>query len=185
MKYIYYYYPKVLNLKKIKKLNKFILNNSESNEKDIPSKVVVKKVEVNVIGWSILKKCDVLEDIEDLIDHTNTEAFNFNIQPLNKYDYVNYNTYTAKSKSEYDWHFDGEPFEKKYTLKLTVLINLSEKKFKGGDLYLWHGQNLHIKQFNEPGSVIIFPSFLPHKVTPLTKGERKTLTIWKKGSWWQ
>tara|TARA_R110000823_G_scaffold236608_1_gene362262 strand:+ start:348 stop:908 length:561 start_codon:yes stop_codon:yes gene_type:complete len=186
MKYIYYHYPTFFCSDSINKLNKFIsINKLNSNLEDAGADLVVKKVTVNVLTWSTLKKCDVLDNIQDLIEHTNTEAFNFNMQPLNKYDRVNYNTYTPKLKSEFGWHVDGEPFDKKYTLKLTTLINLSEKKFKGGDLHLWYGRDLHVKEFNKPGSIVIFPSFIPHKVTPITQGERKVLTLWTKGSWWQ
>ena len=70
-------------------------------------------------------------------------------------------------------------------LDLKTLINLSEKEYEGGDLYIWWGEPLHVKEFSKPGSVLVFPSFMAHKVTPVTKGERITLAIWKKGPWWQ
>ena len=37
----------------------------------------------------------------------------------------------------------------------------------------------------EKGRVLIFPSFLPHKVTPVTKGVRKSLVTWMEGPAWR
>ena len=37
----------------------------------------------------------------------------------------------------------------------------------------------------EKGRVLIFPSFLPHKVNPVTKGIRKSLVTWIEGPAWR
>ena len=36
-------------------------------------------------------------------------------------------------------------------------------------------------EFNKPGSAIIFPSFINHKVNKITSGKRHTLAIWLSG----
>ena len=98
---------------------------------------------------------------------------------------MNHNTYSSKNKGCYNYHADGSPYEKEYTLKLTVLLNLSTEKYKGGDFYIWDGEDVRIKQFNKPGALLVFPSYFPHKVTPVTEGKRTTLVLWKKGPWWR
>ena len=38
-----------------------------------------------------------------------------------------------------------------------------------------------LNEFNTPGSAIIFPSFINHKVNKITSGRRNTLAIWLSG----
>jgi len=64
-------------------------------------------------------------------------------------------------------------------IKLTCLLNLSEDDYSGGDLFLFDGgQEKKTEKFNNPGTAIIFPSFINHKVSKLISGKRNTLAIW-------
>ena len=70
----------------------------------------------------------------------------------------------------------------KYDIKFTVLINVSEEKYSGGKFKLMHGgKPEHVKELDEPGNMIMFRSYTLHKVEPVTKGERKTLTLFLTG----
>lgn len=183
MKYTYYYYSNIITKDKIKNLNKFISNNADNSLKDNYNNKIKKRTDVKVIKWGSLK--NEIEPIEDYIDKCNQEAFNFETYRFNKLDGMNHNTYSSKNKGCYNYHVDGSPYEKECTLKLTALLNLSTEKYKGGDFYIWDGEDVHIKQFNEPGALLVFPSYFPHKVTPVTEGKRTTLVLWKKGPWWR
>ena len=66
-------------------------------------------------------------------------------------------------------------------IKLTILINLSTKKYEGGSFFIFKGKEKNIKELDEPGNILMLKSYLLHKVTPVTKGERRTLTIFLKG----
>lgn len=184
MKFCYYWYKDTYTPAQIKKINKFILKNRNPKLSDQPADTAVKTAKVSLIELGTLRKSGVMDNIEDLIDNTNSHFFNFNTRNFTRFDSVNHNIYKANVAGRYDWHYDGEQFDKGYTSKLTTLVNLSEKKYQGGDLYIWWGEILHIKEFL-PGTVLVFPSFMAHKVTPVTKGERITLALWKKGPWWQ
>lgn len=73
--------------------------------------------------------------------------------------------------------------------KLSVTINLNEPgEYEGGNLKFDFGHHREDgEQFHEceeirpQGSVIVFPSFLPHCVTPVTKGTRYSLVLWNLG----
>ena len=65
-------------------------------------------------------------------------------------------------------------------VKLTCLLNLSEEKYDGGDLYLFNHKEVKVENF-EPGSAVVFPSFLNHRVSEILKGSRNTLAIWMWG----
>ena len=87
----------------------------------------------------------------------------------------------------YTWHKDGmgshkevynEPdnkFMHGNTRKLSMSIVLNSD-FEGGDLEM--GSDIDIMTKLEEGSIIVFPSFLEHRVTPVTKGTRYSLVAW-------
>jgi PKHD-type hydroxylase len=91
-----------------------------------------------------------------------------------------YNLYGIGGK--YEWHIDSNSTEGP-SPKLTCLLNLSEEPYEGGDLHIV-GKN-EKQKFNSSGSSIVFTSLLSHKVTPVTKGERITLTYWGEGPAWR
>ena len=62
-----------------------------------------------------------------------------------------------------------------------LVIALSIKASGQGDLYLFKGGEIKCKEFREPGSAVVFPSFTNHRVEKLTSGNRATLAIWMHG----
>lgn len=81
----------------------------------------------------------------------------------------------------YDWHKDAEFFvDNRGTVrKLSAIIMLSDpRNYEGGFL--------EFKGFDKPlklnqGSIVIFPSQLEHRVTPVTSGVRCTAVTWVNG----
>ena len=69
---------------------------------------------------------------------------------------------------------DIEPPVRK--LSMTLLLN-DPSKFEGGNLEIAEKKMSHMKQ----GHAAIFASFLQHRVTPVTKGVRKSLVVWFSG----
>ena len=70
--------------------------------------------------------------------------------------------------------------------KLSVTINLTDPStYDGGDLMFDLGENdggkITASEAREQGSVIVFPSFLYHCVSPITKGTRYSLVNWALG----
>ena len=94
-------------------------------------------------------------------------------------DFVNLNTYTKGNK--YDWHKDSEPESGITDTKFTILINLSTKKYEGGNLEQYSYGPQEVTPLNDPGTVVMFPSYVYHRVTPITKGERRSLAIFIRG----
>jgi PKHD-type hydroxylase len=84
------------------------------------------------------------------------------------------NIYDSKHKGSYDWHYDSSKSDM-YDVKLTVLVNLSEK-YTGGKFHIFHGDEYVVEEF-EPGTLLLFKSNLNHKVSPVLTGVRKTLTL--------
>lgn len=72
-----------------------------------------------------------------------------------------------------------------YHRKISAIVQLSDpKEYEGADLLVDAGSN-EITCSKERGSVILFPSFLLHKVSPLKSGERNSLVAWASGPNWK
>ena len=70
-----------------------------------------------------------------------------------------------------------------YIKKLTILVFLNDD-FEGGKFYI---QNSH-ERFYPPqsrGTVLVFPSFMPHGVEPITKGIRYSVVTWMVGPYFK
>ncbi len=72
--------------------------------------------------------------------------------------------------------------------KLSVTINLNKPgEYEGGNLKFDYGPHAGGKRFHEvteirpQGSIIVFPSWTYHQVTPITKGTRYSLVLWSLG----
>jgi PKHD-type hydroxylase len=88
--------------------------------------------------------------------------------------------YKSIDEGHYDWHMDADAPQNGMQRKLSCVILLNDpSEFEGGVLQLkgMEDQNLLDKQ----GSIIIFPSFIEHKVTPVTKGVRYSAVTWAGG----
>jgi|TARA_R100000426_G_C4823630_1_gene111671 PKHD-type hydroxylase len=84
--------------------------------------------------------------------------------------------YSEGSKG-YDWHLDigtGDASTRK--ISLSIILN---NDYEGGELAFFSEGSQMMKA--DSGVAVAFPSFLPHKVMPVTKGERWSLVAWFAG----
>ncbi len=110
--------------------------------------------------------------------------------------------FTKYEKGQYyNWHMDSfyQPFKnhkfsqyegKIRKISCSVLLN-DPKEYSGGDLEIGYNNNVetpleknksNMNQCNlGQGSIIFFPGFVWHRVTPITKGTRYSLVMWTVG----
>jgi len=106
-----------------------------------------------------------------------------------------------KLNQYYDWHQDSfnKPFDKPNTLdhgkirKLSMTCQLTDSsEYEGGELEFdfrdydppQRDEDKHLiqaKQILSKGSIIVFPSFVWHRVKPVRKGVRYSLVMWNLG----
>ncbi|XOV66936.1 MAG: 2OG-Fe(II) oxygenase [Fluviicola sp.] len=80
----------------------------------------------------------------------------------------------------FDWHLDFGAAEIS-ARKLSVTVQLSDPdEYAGGDLEFMINQKT-VKAPREKGTVVVFPSFIMHRVTPITKGTRQSIVGWVSG----
>ena len=102
-----------------------------------------------------------------------------------------------KKNQYYGWHCDSwrDPYKNTHKnfdgkiRKLSVSVSLNDSsKYNGGELEFDlknkdPGINTvtECKEIKEGGTVVVFPSFLWHRVKPITKGTRYSLVMWNLG----
>jgi PKHD-type hydroxylase len=88
--------------------------------------------------------------------------------------------YKGSDNGHYDWHVDIYPPKDGFQRKLSISILLSDPSdFEGGELQFkdYEGEKVLTKQ----GSIVVFPSFIEHRVAPVTKGVRCSAVAWVSG----
>ena len=150
--------------------------------KTIPATVkgVGAKVDTNirsakVYGISKQESKDLYRVFASFCNHHNNRLWNFELNDMDPIQFIRYD-----EGDHYKWHLDigGGPLENR---KLSIIVPLTNPdNYKGGKLLLKIGdkdKELVLKQ----GHAILFPSYILHKVTPVTEGHRFMLVGWMKG----
>ena len=162
-------------------------------------KIKKEKIDIEKVNFRDSEICFLNEDwiykkVIPYVNHANKNAgWNF------EYSVVEAAQFTKYAKNQYyGWHIDGQGDvygayqdninNKKLrglVRKLSVTINLSgDENYDGGNLKFDFGPNTQGERFIEcteirpKGSIIVFPSFTYHQVTPVTKGTRYSLVMW-------
>ena len=169
----------LLSLDEIKNLNRIIydrylgLENKEDGAMDDDGNYL-KNIEPKVI---LLKDLPEIQPILQNAIWTTHFKFGHITFPPNDHDTLLFNEYSSAVKGKYGEHTD-ESMNMVYDTKMTLLINLSESEYEGGD-FIVDNQTQHF--FREPGTAILFRSYLRHEVTPVTRGDRISLTYFIQG----
>jgi PKHD-type hydroxylase len=140
------------------------------NELSVDNKIRESKV-------SFIRDKEIDELIWKYVNEANNQAFGFDIN--NGFD-VQYTRYLGKDKGFYTWHSDNDYTRDSFIdRKLSIVIQLTDpSEYEGGSFEFKFGK---VEGFDKKGSVLVFPSFLEHRVNPITKGERNSLVSWIEG----
>ena len=174
----YYYFNNYLSKSEIVNLNKFIESNYTCKEpvsltaRDSNGKTI-KNSDVFQIEYHKIK--DKLNTIVQDAYNVGLRQFGYDLTHPNDLDHFHLNVYSSKKRGEYKTHYDSSN-SNMWDIKLTLLVNVSLKKYEGGDFEYLNSQFIRVKELENPGSVLIFKSHFHHRVLPVTSGERRTLT---------
>lgn len=95
--------------------------------------------------------------------------------------------YDSSNQDFYNGHVDCYNKNKGFDRKLSFIIQLSNpSEFDGGEFIYYGSGNAVNMSKNHPeimnkGNMIAFPSFIPHAVSPVTRGTRYSLVGWCSG----
>jgi len=182
-KYNYWFWENVFSEQEIKQI---VYDVDQNYDKIEPEKLGAtdsqghSKKNLHCKQISYYKIKSKLDNVLDRAYAINSHEFGYNLYPKNDHDVINLNVYNENQKANYDWHID-ECRSETHDIKLTVLINCSTEYYEGGIFQIFHNEEFEIPEFNKPGSMIMFKSYMNHRVTPVTKGERRSLAFFLKG----
>ena len=108
----------------------------------------------------------------------NHDIWQYNITHSNQSEFLMYDI-----KGKYETHVDTFHGRSNEVRKLTVLVFLNED-FEGGKFYIQNSNQRHYPPQNK-GTVLVFPSFMPHGVEPVTKGVRYSVVTWMVGPYFK
>jgi PKHD-type hydroxylase len=99
---------------------------------------------------------------------------------------MQFTEYHASEGGKYDWHHDVDWNNNDGTdRKLSLTVQLSDPSdYDGGDFEFSEVEQLPIAA-KKQGTVMVFPSYLAHRVTPVTRGVRRSLVAWFSGPTWR
>jgi predicted 2-oxoglutarate/Fe(II)-dependent dioxygenase YbiX len=138
-----------------------------------------KKVETFLIETP--KIYDKIEKAFILAARCNQEFYGFELFTNLPFT-INFNYY--ENGKEYPYHRDGSKLGMANDIKLTAIVNLSQSNYTGGEFEIFLGKDERIAEIDEPGNMIIFPSFFFHRVKPVIQGKRITMSFWLEGKNW-
>lgn len=130
--------------------------------------------------WITNENKHIWDKFAKVIAEVNSRYFHFDLNGF--YEPMQLGVYTAEDKGHYNWHIDMTKENKSPPRKLSMVLMLSDpSEYEGGDLLLKSDSDNHATLDMAKGRAWFFPSYILHKVTPVTRGVRKTLVLWVGG----
>jgi PKHD-type hydroxylase len=123
-------------------------------------------------GWLITR-------IMRLVADANRDHFQFDLGAFDERMQVA--RYDAGDAGHFDWHSDIGKGPLAMRRKLTLVVQLSDGvAYDGGD-FETNAAGTVTRGSRSRGTMFLFPSFLLHRVTPVSRGTRASLTLWVHG----
>ncbi len=141
--------------------------------------VVKEKVRVTRTAWLFPTPESkwIYERMQRIVRTLNDRVYQFDLSGFSES--LQYTVYHGSEGGHYDWHVDHGPVGTRR--KLSISVQLSDpSSYEGCDLQFQAGNQLEIAP-RDRGTVIAFPSYVLHRVTPCTKGTRKAIVAWTTG----
>jgi PKHD-type hydroxylase len=113
-----------------------------------------------------------IEPLMQVVRRLNSQFYEFDIRAM--YEPFQYSVYLVGDHYG-AWHIDGEKNELDTPRKLSLTLQLSRPELLIGT------QQEHKIASKDFGAITVFPSFMTHTVTPITKGKRRSLVAWISG----
>jgi PKHD-type hydroxylase len=130
------------------------------------------------ISW-IEQSQETLWIFQKLVGATSTinqQAYHFDLAALES---LQYTVYLAGEGSHYGWHVDHGRTPRRRKLSLVLQLS-APTDYEGCDLQIYASSQIDTAPKTR-GTLIAFPSYTLHRVTPITAGIRKSLVMWCSG----
>lgn len=167
-------------------ISEVMKKDKETNFNDLTNKEkeTLFKTRKSKIAW--LKEPWINNEIIKWVNTANINSgWNFEITDVEQAQFTTY-----EKGDFYGWHADSfyEPFQNGEIRKLSVTVSLTDpSKYSGGELEFDFRATkdkplfVQCNEIKPRGSLVVFPSFIWHRVKPITKGKRQSLVLWFTG----
>jgi PKHD-type hydroxylase len=175
----YYYFPSVFTDEEIEKIKELgnalpqqratvVAEDNELKSTDYRESEVAWMADEPKFRW-------IYDKITACIKESNSAMWNYDISGYD--DELQFTTY-YDNNGHYDWHVDFGPTIS--NRKLSVVVQLTDpEEYEGGELQLLNPHVVSIER--RKGMVVVFSSFVLHRVTPVLSGKRQSLVAWLSG----
>ena len=138
----------------------------------------IRKSNIKWLSWMDNPEFEwVYNRLQQSIERANNKYWDFNLYSMPEH--IQYTEYYDDG-GHYDWHMDMGAGVLS-ARKVSITVQLSDpNEYEGGNLQFMRGEF----QEDAPrglGTVIVFPSYMLHRVSEITKGTRKSLVLWVGG----
>ena len=161
----------IVNFKKLPESDGKTFNTSDSHRK-------------SKVRW-VYDEMGLTDHLLRYVNQANAVAFNVDIQQ--EMGEMQFGEYEASYGGKYDWHHDVNwQNDKNFDRKLSVVVQLTDPKaYQGGNFEFSEVESPKKEEWSKQGSILVFPSYLTHRVTEVTEGTRYSLVSWVRGPRWR
>lgn len=137
----------------------------------------IRQGRISWIGSDCAATQWIFQILQPALEHLNQTYFNYDLQYIEALQYSEY----PAGQGFYTAHTDMQ-YETVGTRKLSFSVQLTDPDlYQGGDLRMQTGDVLPRNQ----GTLVAFPSWAVHEVTPVSQGTRASLVGWIVGPRWR
>lgn len=154
------------------------INSRKQTYQGIAGKKVDKKYRDSTVVFMSPENSNewIFRRMTDVVNSMNNNFFGFDLTSISEgLQFTEYKTLG----SHYSWHIDKQHGEKIRKLSFSILLS-DPNDFSGGELQFKFGEKNVSPNFKQ-GMCIAFPSYVLHRVSPVTEGKRFSLVTWVTG----
>ncbi len=175
------YAPNALTDDEIKLVEELASKSTMQGEGTLENGITNTEIRQNKISWLEVNEesKNLYAKITNLVSGLNDKFFKYDLTEMEDLQYAEYH---SETKGHYKPHSD-DSYAYNLFRKMSLTIQLSEEsEYQGGEL-LFYRFNINdtVIAPKTKGTLIVFPSFVIHEVTPVTQGLRKSLVSWVVG----
>ena len=136
---------------------------------------------VNAASINVYEQPKLVGMIRHFVDVLNCSHYCYDVSGINQIDVLHYTP-----GGRYNLHQDDAPFPERVKRKFSVIVQLTDpSEYTGGDLWIpmidHKATDEQLTMRRGKGTVIIFPSWLEHQISPIESGERRSIVAWATG----
>lgn len=122
----------------------------------------------------------IWSSITEAVANVNRQFFHYDLTGC--YEDMQLSVYSEEDQGCYNWHVDDAANQRRVPRKLSMSLLLSDpSEFEGGELQVKNTNDEPRTLESKKGRAWFFPSYMLHRVTPVTKGVRRSIVLWVGG----